>query len=102
MSGYMPTAACIAAVGKLGRDLRFNAGTKPGSFFWGTILFKSCWCEEADPEQVLDPVMGDDGRLYIPEEEVPAYKELLHEADLILPNQFEAEYDLHGVAMKLY
>lgn len=102
LSGYMPTAACIEAVGKIGRDLRFNAGTKPGSFFWGTILRRRCCCNEADPETVLDPVMGDDGRLYIPEEEVPAYKELLREADLILPNQFEAEYDIHGVAMEGY
>jgi pyridoxal/pyridoxine/pyridoxamine kinase len=36
--------------------------------------------------------MGDEGKLYIPEDEVPQYKCLLGEADLILPNQFEAEY----------
>jgi pyridoxal/pyridoxine/pyridoxamine kinase len=42
--------------------------------------------------KVLDPVMGDEGKLYIPEDEVPQYKYLLGEADLILPNQFEAEY----------
>lgn len=41
---------------------------------------------------MLDPVMGDNGKLYIPEDEVPEYKALLREADLILPNQFEAEY----------
>ena len=41
---------------------------------------------------VLDPVMGDNGKLYIPEDEVPEYKGLLREADLILPNQFEAEW----------
>jgi len=35
--------------------------------------------------------MGDNGKLYIPEDEVPEYKSLLREADLILPNQFEAE-----------
>jgi pyridoxine kinase len=35
--------------------------------------------------------MGDNGKLYIPEDEVPEYKTLLREADLILPNQFEAE-----------
>jgi pyridoxine kinase len=40
---------------------------------------------------VLDPVMGDEGRLYIPHDEVPVYKCLLRDADLILPNQFEAE-----------
>ena len=35
--------------------------------------------------------MGDDGRLYVNEDVVPAYKNLLKDADLILPNQFEAE-----------
>ena len=41
---------------------------------------------------VLDPVMGDEGKIYVSEEVVPAYKNLLKDADLILPNQFEAEY----------
>lgn len=36
--------------------------------------------------------MGDQGRLYVNEDVVPAYKSLLRDADLILPNQFEAEY----------
>jgi pyridoxine kinase len=40
---------------------------------------------------VLDPVMGDQGRIYVNENVVPAYKEILRGADLILPNQFEAE-----------
>ncbi|KAI0574846.1 pyridoxine kinase [Pyrenophora tritici-repentis] len=74
LTGYMPSAEAVQAIGTIGRDIKFNAGTKPGSFFW-----------------VLDPVMGDNGKLYIPEDEVPEYKSLLREADLILPNQFEAE-----------
>lgn len=43
---------------------------------------------------VLDPVMGDRGRLYVSPDIVPVYKSLLSDADLILPNQFEAEYVL--------
>jgi len=74
VSGYIPNAEGVETVGKIGRDLKQRASTKPGSFFW-----------------VLDPVMGDQGRLYIPPDEVPAYKALLYDADLILPNQFEAE-----------
>ena len=35
--------------------------------------------------------MGDQGRLYVNEDVVPVYKKLLYDADLILPNQFEAE-----------
>jgi len=42
-------------------------------------------------DQVLDPVMGDNGKIYVNEDVVPAYKNLLRDADLILPNQFEAE-----------
>ncbi|KAF2009859.1 Ribokinase-like protein [Aaosphaeria arxii CBS 175.79] len=74
LTGYMPSAEAVEQVGKIARDLKYNSVTKPGSFFW-----------------VLDPVMGDNGKLYIPEDEVPQYKSLLREADLILPNQFEAE-----------
>lgn len=35
--------------------------------------------------------MGDNGKIYVNEDTVPAYKSLLKDADLILPNQFEAE-----------
>ena len=35
--------------------------------------------------------MGDQGRLYVSEDVVPAYKSCIRDADLILPNQFEAE-----------
>lgn len=79
LSGYIPSAEAVEAVGKIGRELRLKSTTRPGSFFW-----------------VLDPVMGDDGRLYISEEVVPVYKSLLREADLVLPNQLEAE-TLSGV-----
>ncbi|KAF2622066.1 Ribokinase-like protein [Macroventuria anomochaeta] len=91
LTGYVPSAEAVRSVGKIGRDIKFNSGTKPGSFFW-----------------VLDPVMGDNGKLYIPEDEVPEYKALLREADLILPNQFEAEtlsetpiHDLNSLAQAI-
>jgi len=74
LSGYAPSAAVVDQVGKIARELRLRATTKPGSFFW-----------------VLDPVMGDNGRIYVAEDTVPVYKSLLKDADLILPNQFEAE-----------
>jgi pyridoxine kinase len=75
LSGYLPGAASVQAVGTIARDLKYKATMKPGSFFW-----------------VLDPVMGDNGNLYVAEDVVPAYKALIKDADLILPNQFEAEY----------
>ncbi|KAL5969964.1 Pyridoxal kinase [Taenia solium] len=39
-----------------------------------------------------DPVIGDNGHIYVPEELVPIYREkILPIADILLPNQFEAE-----------
>lgn len=81
VSGYAPSAEVVDAVGFIARDLRYRSTVKPGGFFW-----------------ILDPVMGDQGRLYVAEEIVPAYKQLVREADLILPNQFEAEL-LSGVSI---
>ncbi|KAH8815327.1 Ribokinase-like protein [Xylogone sp. PMI_703] len=82
LSGYLPGAASVEAAGEMARDLKSKAATKPGSFFW-----------------VLDPVMGDNGKLYVAEDVVPAYKNLIKDADLILPNQFEAE-TLSGVEIR--
>ena len=75
LSGYIPGAAAVEAVGRIAEELKARAAARPGRFFW-----------------VLDPVMGDNGSLYVAEDVVPAYKRLLAHADLILPNQFEAEY----------
>ena len=46
--------------------------------------------------------MGDEGRIYVSDEVVPAYKTLLRDADLILPNQFEAEYIDHVNALSAF
>ncbi|KXH49090.1 pyridoxal kinase [Colletotrichum simmondsii] len=81
LSGYIPGAEAVVAVGDIAKELKRKqaaAGT-PGGFFW-----------------VLDPVMGDNGKVYVAEEVVPAYQSLVEHADLILPNQFEAEL-LSGV-----
>jgi pyridoxine kinase len=43
-------------------------------------------------DKVIDPVLGDNEKLYVPEELVPLYKEQLCKvADIITPNGFEAE-----------
>lgn len=79
LSGYCPSAELVSEVGKIAREQKLANNTKPGKFFW-----------------VLDPVMGDNGRIYVAEDTVPVYKGLLKDADLVLPNQFEAEL-LSGV-----
>lgn len=75
LSGYIPGAEAVVAVGAIAKELKEKTRGTPGKFFW-----------------VLDPVMGDNGKIYVAEDVVPAYKSLLPYADLILPNQFEAEY----------
>ncbi|XP_059471771.1 pyridoxal kinase [Neocloeon triangulifer] len=41
---------------------------------------------------VCDPVMGDNGEMYVPKELLPIYRDqILPLADIITPNQFEAE-----------
>lgn len=49
---------------------------------------------------VCDPVMGDDGEFYVPESLLPIYRdELVPLADILTPNQFEAEL-LTGMKIK--
>ncbi|KAG5969829.1 hypothetical protein E4U55_001954, partial [Claviceps digitariae] len=74
LSGYIPGPEAVVAVGNIAKELKERNRGSPSRFFW-----------------VLDPVMGDNGRIYVAEEVVPAYKGLIGYADLILPNQFEAE-----------
>ncbi|PLW19922.1 hypothetical protein PCANC_00407 [Puccinia coronata f. sp. avenae] len=40
---------------------------------------------------LVDPVMGDDGKLYVSEQVPPKYKELLKLATIATPNEFEAQ-----------
>lgn len=46
------------------------------------------------PVIVMDPILGDNGKLYLSEAVVPVYKEILASGkiDVITPNQFEFEY----------
>ncbi|CAO3618681.1 unnamed protein product [Cunninghamella echinulata] len=52
------------------------------------LQFKS---KRPDLIYVCDPVMGDGGALYVAQEIVPLYREIMSVADVITPNQFEAE-----------
>jgi pyridoxine kinase len=99
LSGYLPSPEAIQAVGRIGRELRLKCRVRPGAFFWGkpicsffyrtpSILGRS---KTYTSSKVLDPVMGDGGRFYVPEASAPAYRSLLRDCDLILPNQFELE-----------
>ncbi|KAI0351324.1 Ribokinase-like protein [Trametes cingulata] len=70
LTGYVPGAEATAAVTALARKLR-----------------------ERNPELIylLDPVLGDSGRLYVAPEVVPIYRDALPLATIITPNWFEVE-----------
>ncbi|KAG0229235.1 putative pyridoxal kinase [Actinomortierella wolfii] len=46
---------------------------------------------KSDPFFVLDPVMGDNGELYVQPDVIPVYRDMMKIAKAITPNQFEAE-----------
>ncbi|KAJ1726286.1 putative pyridoxal kinase [Coemansia sp. BCRC 34490] len=78
LSGYIGNSGNVRAVEEIARSLR---RTNPDLVF------------------VLDPVLGDDGALYVPEELVSLYRDVLCPlADIITPNQFEAEA-LSGISI---
>lgn len=56
-------------------------------------MFSSYWiiciCSSS---LVCDPVMGDNGKMYVPQELLPVYRdEIIPLANIVTPNQFEAE-----------
>ncbi|ETV88605.1 pyridoxal kinase [Aphanomyces astaci] len=71
LTGYVGNPALLRAITNTLRKLRRQ---NPSSLY------------------VCDPVMGDDGKLYVPPELVDIYRdEVLPLADIITPNQFECE-----------
>jgi len=53
-----------------------------------------------DARFVCDPVLGDDGQFYVPEDLVEVYKTVvIPEADVVTPNQFETE-QLTGIKVE--
>lgn len=100
LTGYVPGAEGVEAAGRVAVELRERRKGEKGGFFWRMSMSDVCvFFFRIDFTDrvlilVLDPIMGDEGRLYVGEDVVPVYKSLLALADLIVPNQFEAEYVL--------
>lgn len=72
LTGYTPDGLSLEEVGKIGYDLKKRND-------------KCLW--------LLDPVMGDEGELYVDKDVIPIYQKILKQGavDIITPNQFEAE-----------
>lgn len=71
LTGYCRSPQLLSKIGKLVQELK---KVNPNLIY------------------VCDPVMGDNGKMYVPQEVLPIYKdEILSLADIICPNQFESE-----------
>ncbi|KAG6878884.1 hypothetical protein C0992_006897 [Termitomyces sp. T32_za158] len=70
LTGYVPGAEGLSAVANLARKLKTD---RPGLVY------------------LLDPVMGDAGKLYVAADVIPVYREMLPLATIISPNWFEVE-----------
>ncbi|KAI8921712.1 Ribokinase-like protein [Entophlyctis helioformis] len=66
-----------------------------------TIVTYAAMIRQKNPNTTIfiDPVMGDNGKMYVPPELLPIYRDrLLGLADIVTPNAFEAEL-LTGIAV---
>lgn len=77
LTGYIPNAKSLEVVATVVRKLKAR---KPEVIY------------------LLDPVMGDAGKLYVAEDVVPIYRSLLSSASIITPNYYEVEV-LTGVPL---
>lgn len=69
-------------------------GYCPSSHLLRVINTMYCEMKQENPDlcYVCDPVMGDNGKLYVSEDLVDTYRDLVvPAADFLIPNQFEAE-----------
>ncbi|KAH8794592.1 Ribokinase-like protein [Flagelloscypha sp. PMI_526] len=78
LTGYVPGAAGLSVVAKFAEKLKQ---------------------EKPDLIYLLDPVMGDAGRMYVAPDVIPVYQSLLKSATIITPNWFEVEV-LTGTSLK--
>uniref|UniRef100_A0A7S1KW29 pyridoxal kinase n=1 Tax=Percolomonas cosmopolitus TaxID=63605 RepID=A0A7S1KW29_9EUKA len=85
LSGYMSTKELLLELVKFIEDVRNNSKRSMNSS--NEIVIKN-----PSIQYVCDPVLGDNGHLYVPEELVEIYRDkLIPLADLVTPNAFEAE-----------
>ncbi|KAG2754919.1 bud site selection protein 16 [Suillus brevipes Sb2] len=77
LTGYVPNAAALEVVKELAQKLKSR---NPNLIY------------------LMDPVLGDSGKLYVSQDVIPIYKEMFAYATIITPNWFEVE-TLTGVPL---
>lgn len=99
LTGYIGSASFLKRVALLVTTLK----AKNPNLTYGTLSFNSNFlCDQiffmiytyyTFSILVCDPVMGDNGKMYVPEALKEIYKEeIIPLADIVTPNQFELEY----------
>ncbi|ODV60222.1 pyridoxal kinase [Ascoidea rubescens DSM 1968] len=76
LTGYIPNDKSLSLISQFSQKIKDLNREKKKDLLW-----------------LLDPVMGDEGILYVDESVVPIYRDiiLVNDIDIITPNQFEAE-----------
>jgi len=72
---------------------RLLTGYVPGAEALATVKDIAARIRSKNPDLIylLDPVLGDSGRLYVAPETIPIYRDALRYATIITPNWFEVE-----------
>lgn len=78
LSGYLPNSKSVRCMGQNYVDYKSNSKSDSNAIW------------------LLDPVMGDEGQVYVDEDVIPVYRKIVFETekniiDIITPNQFEVE-----------
>ncbi|GJE93870.1 pyridoxal kinase [Phanerochaete sordida] len=97
--GSRATAAELTAVlenmekNRLLQPERLLTGYIPGSEALSVVLGLAQKLREKNPELIylLDPVLGDSGKLYVSPDVIPIYRAMLPLSTIITPNWFEVE-----------
>lgn len=76
LTGYVHGFDTLEAVGQICTDIKDKANSANKDVFW-----------------LLDPVMGDEGVLYVEKDVIPVYRKILgtQKVDIVTPNQYELE-----------
>ncbi|KAF6723377.1 Pyridoxal kinase [Oryzias melastigma] len=96
LTGYSRDTSFLETVVDIIKELKkANPGLVYGeSSFWSTRGLRSFpdMMEPLLSSAVCDPVLGDQGAMYVPENLLPVYKnKVVPLADILTPNQFEAD-----------
>ena len=92
----------LKANGLLQQHTHLLTGYIGSESFLNAVLYALRTVKKENPDliYVCDPVLGDHGKLYVPEGLVNVYKDkVIHQATILTPNQFECEL-LTGVKIE--